>query len=405
MNGRLLDFLATIKSKTEQLIKYNEIEIKQTTILPILQFLGWNIWDTEEVKPEHPVDGKKTVEGGKVDYCLKINNKSEIFIEVKRPSEDLEKHQEQLLDYSFREGVDLAVLSNGIVWWFYLAMKKGLWKERKFYAIDIAQQDIDEINQKFIQLLSNRNAQTGETIINAESIFKEHNRKKIIIETLPKAWNKLASGLDENLLNLLAETTESLCGFRPEIEDVKEILFNFKENIILPETLIDDPKPEKQSFIKSKTQKSPYGHRINTQAGQIDMLWHQLKDEMGRAPTDEEISNASNKTLTVSRITAHLSYWKKRGRYVTGESKVVTWDHGRKMEIIGNFIIERCKVTPEAFATAGELYHAYIDWELKAGKKMHVSKRSFGICLGEHGFQKGKGNSGLRIWRGIRLVN
>lgn len=402
MVNQLLEFIEKIKIKAEQFKKYDEIHTKQSMILPILKYLDWDVWDPEEVKPEHPVEGWKAAEGGKSDFCLKINEKSRIFLEVKNPSEDLEKHQRQLLEYSFSGGVDIAILSNGITWWFYLPMEKGDWKERKFYEIDIAQQGHDEIADKFMQLLLKQNVQSGESLKNAEFIFKELNRKKNIQETLPKAWNEVVLSYHTTLLNLLAETTETMCGIKPEAEDIKNMLIKYEEKLLL--TI---EKTEKPPISKSATQttKSPYGHRINSKAGQIDMLWHQLKEKMGRSPTVEEVSEASNKTLTVSRVTAHLKYWQKHGRYATEEPKVAIWDHKEKMKILGDFIAENCLVIPEAFATAKELYQAYIDWAVKAGKKMHLSKRAFGICLGERGFQKGKGTTGMRIWRGISLAN
>jgi predicted type IV restriction endonuclease len=238
MNGQLLDFIGTVKSNADQFKRYDEIETKQAMILPVLQFLGWNVWDTEEVKPEHPVEGKKAAEGGKVDYCLRIQKNSKVFIEVKRPSEDLEKHQEQLLVYSFTEGVNIAVLSNGIVWWFFLPLKKGHWKERKFYAIDISQQGSDEIAEIFNQLIAKQNVQSGEALKNAEFILEERDRKKKITETLPKAWNKLIGEYDATLINLLAETTESMCGFKPEDEDTKKMILRYKNMLMLPEATI-----------------------------------------------------------------------------------------------------------------------------------------------------------------------
>ena len=48
---------------------------------------------------------------------LLINQKKRVFLEVKRASENLESHEKQLLEYSFTEGIDLAVLTNGLVWW------------------------------------------------------------------------------------------------------------------------------------------------------------------------------------------------------------------------------------------------------------------------------------------------
>jgi predicted type IV restriction endonuclease len=237
MTEQIISFIEALKKKT-QVSKFDETETKQAMILPILQLLGWNVWDTEEVKPEYPVEGKKAAEGGRVDYCLRINKKSEVFLEAKRPGEDLERHQEQLLDYSFREGVDLAILSNGIFWWFYLARKKCHWKERKFYAIDIMQQPIEEVAQKLKELLSRNLVQSGEALQNAKSIDELRARQKKINETMPKAWNKIISEGDPRLYDLLTDTTESLCGFRPDDEDVKKILAIYKNNLMLPETPI-----------------------------------------------------------------------------------------------------------------------------------------------------------------------
>jgi hypothetical protein len=345
MTGQLLDFIMSFKAKADQLKKYDEIETKQAMILPILQFLGWNVWDTDEVKPEHPVEGKKAADGGRVDFCLRIKKKSEIFLEIKRPSEELEKHQEQLLDYSFREGIDIAVLSNGMVWWFYLARKKGHWKERKFYAIDISQQRSDEIGEKFNQLLSKQNVQSGDALQSTEFISNEKDKKKKITETLPKAWNKVVGGYDSILLDLLADTTESMCGFRPEIEDIKDVINNSKGTLLLSETSTCRPKPsEKFSMLKNKKE-------INKQY-QAQQFPH-------------------------------------------------------KIDVIMKFIEEKCLLGNEFIITAGKLYKAYSDWANDNGlqkiQQLSISKRTLGLMLAEQGFQKSKGTAGVRLWLGIAL--
>ena len=58
------------------------------------------------------------------------------FVLVKRPREELAAHQEQLLNYSFREGVKLSILTNGFTWWFYLPLNEGSWEERRFFTAD-----------------------------------------------------------------------------------------------------------------------------------------------------------------------------------------------------------------------------------------------------------------------------
>jgi predicted type IV restriction endonuclease len=281
MNDQIQKFIENLKEKPH-ISKFDETETKMGMILPVLQYLGWDVWNIEEVKPEYPVEGKKAAEGGKVDYCLRIKGKSEVFLEAKRPGEDLEKHQEQLLDYSFRENVDLAILSNGILWWFYLPRKKGPWKDRKFYAIDISQQDISEITEKFNQLLSREHVQSGEALKKAKSIDEQQDRQKKITETLPKAWNKIISEAEPRLLDLLVDTTESMCGFRPEMEAVKGMMMDFKDNIFLP--LIP---------IKQEKHKPDSGKKIVSPIGDIQKL--RIKFNEGLIPKINAKTNLFSK--------------------------------------------------------------------------------------------------------------
>jgi len=214
--GKVNELIKLIqKLKTEKRIAmFDEAATKQAYILRILQYLGWNIFDIEEVCPEFSVGSKK------VDYALVQNNTEKVFIEVKKVGEDLENHQEQLLSYSFQEGVKLAVLTNGITWWFYLPLNEGNWDQRKFYTIEIADQEPNEIAQKFIDFLSKENVSSGRAVENAERVIKSKQRENIINETLPKAWNKIIDEEDELLIELLAETTEKICGYKPDVETV-----------------------------------------------------------------------------------------------------------------------------------------------------------------------------------------
>jgi predicted type IV restriction endonuclease len=109
----------------------------------ILANLGWNPFNINEVKPEYSVAGRR------VDYSLRIYDANKVFLEVKKMGEELDRHQDHLLDYSFKEGVKLAVLTNGMTWWFYLPLQEGSWEQRKFFAIDILQQEPAHIADRF----------------------------------------------------------------------------------------------------------------------------------------------------------------------------------------------------------------------------------------------------------------
>ena len=137
MRKQLLDKINMVK-KDIKIRMYDEATVKQTIILNFLNILDWNIFDSSEVVPEYTVGSRR------VDYSLRLKKKDYIFIEVKRPSEDLDKHEEQLLDYAFRQGIEFAILTNSITWWFYLPLKTGSWSNRKFFSIDLEERE-DEI--------------------------------------------------------------------------------------------------------------------------------------------------------------------------------------------------------------------------------------------------------------------
>jgi len=196
----------------------DESSIKNGVILRVFSLLTWDIFNVDEVKPECVVGSRR------VDYSLCIFNENKVFIEVKRPSENLENHQEQLLDYSFREGIQLAVLTNGLTWWFYLPLMEGNWEQRRFYTIDFLEQEASGAAERLIDFLLKENIQSGKAFKKAKEVFKSTQKKRVLKETLPKAWEKIVSEPDDSFVNLMIETTERLSGFRPEIEDIEKFL-------------------------------------------------------------------------------------------------------------------------------------------------------------------------------------
>lgn len=141
-------FINRLKSNPK-LKDFDEAAVKQAIILPLLNIMGWDTANIEEVYPEY------AIEKNRVDYALRLYGRPEFFLEAKKPREDLESHEEQLLNYSFRQGVKLAGLTNGVTWLFYLPLKEGSWSERRFYAIDILEQKIEDAAGKFIEILAN----------------------------------------------------------------------------------------------------------------------------------------------------------------------------------------------------------------------------------------------------------
>ena len=202
----------------QRILTCDEAATKQVVILRLLDVMGWNQYDVDQVTPEYPV------EDGKVDYALRLANNNKVFVEVKRAGENLSGHQGQLLNYSFKHGVRLAVLTNGLTWWLYLPLREGDWEERRFYSIDILKQEASEIASRLIDFLSRENVRSGAAVEIAENLHESLQRGKIIDETLPRAWESLISGPDDLLVDLIDETVERLCGLKPGPEPIRRFL-------------------------------------------------------------------------------------------------------------------------------------------------------------------------------------
>lgn len=246
MKEELNSFIKKLK-EDKNIYKYNEAQTKQGIILPLLEILGWDIFNTEEIVPELEING------GKVDYSLRINNNNTVFIEVKSTQENLEDFQQQLLNYSFKGGIRLAILTNGKTWWFYLPLKEVGWQQRKFYTIDIFEQDLEDVCQKFIDFLSKDNIAKGEAIKKAEEIYETKKKEDILKETIPRAWNKLIEEKNSELIDLINKTTENLCGYTAPKNLIIEFLSNLKESELPPVSpVITSPKQKSQDFTGKK---------------------------------------------------------------------------------------------------------------------------------------------------------
>lgn len=221
VNLLLDDLLESILKKLSNdttFLSRGEADVRQGIVLPILACLGWDRDNVEEVVPEFNCGE------GKVDYCLFCNNKETVLIEVKRAGEELRKHQQQLLEYAFKLGINLAVLTNGFEWWLYLPLEEGRWEERRFLDINIREQSFEIISEQFQRFLSKKEVKDGSAVNKAREL-KNKNKIQILIEaTIPEAWNTLLKEQDELLLDLLAEKVREICSYHPDEKQIKDFV-------------------------------------------------------------------------------------------------------------------------------------------------------------------------------------
>ncbi|KKG69844.1 restriction endonuclease or methylase [Methanosarcina mazei] len=110
--------LATKIPKLSESIKTEE-GTKNALVMPLLNILGYNVFDPTEVVPEFTTD-YGTKKGEKVDYAIIQDGKPIILIECKNFDADLDKlHASQLFRYFTVSEAKIGILTNGIIYRFY----------------------------------------------------------------------------------------------------------------------------------------------------------------------------------------------------------------------------------------------------------------------------------------------
>lgn len=216
MKQQIESFIDELKSNNK-ISAFDEASTKQAVVLRLLSFLGWDIFDVEEVYPNYSVDSHG------VTYALRAKNSNKVFIEVKSAQEKLDNHQKPLINFALREDVDLSILTNGVIWWFYLISAEGDWQTKWFLSIEILKQKSDHITSQLIDLLTKDKICKGQALKAAKALHQE-KKQKMAADFIPQAWNQIISQPNKIFVELLSDTTEKLCDYKVESDQIEKFL-------------------------------------------------------------------------------------------------------------------------------------------------------------------------------------
>lgn len=149
-------------------------------------------------------------------------------MEVKQVGK-IEGAERQLFEYAFHEGVPIAILTDGQKWQFFHPAGQGDYTERKVYEFDLIEDHDKEIIYRLDRYLSYESIRTGEAVEAIKADYEKIVRQRRVATQLPEAWNKLVKEADEFLVHTVAEKVESLCGYRPNDEQVLDFLKSLKK--------------------------------------------------------------------------------------------------------------------------------------------------------------------------------
>ena len=288
MKKEIVSLIEELKSN-KKLSAFDEASTKQAVVLRLLSFLGWDIFNVEEVYPDYSVNSFS------VSYALRVKNTSKIFIEVKRINEKLDNHQKALLSFASRENVDIAILTNGVLWWFYLPKSSGNSQEKWFYSADLLKQKEDSVALHLLDLLTKNKVAKGQALKAAKALNQSKNQK-MASDVIPEAWNRIISQPNMIFVELLRESTEKICGCDVEAKLIERFLEKHLDNWLITNRATSSAAPPPKVIEISNLEHKP--------ASDFSSLLPQKPFKKPESYADKEI-----KSFSFNGKTNPVRYW------------------------------------------------------------------------------------------------
>jgi hypothetical protein len=129
-----------------------EAPTRRIFVETLLQALGWDVTDPDEVELECP-----TIDGKSVDYALKIDGKPVLLVEAKPLNDPLRdvKSVTQVVGYAANANVKWCVLTNGVTYKVYDSYEKAEGPEKLVFEVSIdPEEDRDAPVRQTVERLS-----------------------------------------------------------------------------------------------------------------------------------------------------------------------------------------------------------------------------------------------------------
>ncbi|GAA4705975.1 hypothetical protein GCM10023215_52560 [Pseudonocardia yuanmonensis] len=180
--------------------KIGEQNTKIMLIEPLLQALGWDLYDPEEVNREYRRRGADNP----VDYALLLLRTPRLFVEAKGIGENIDdpRWANQTISYAAVAGVEWVALTDGAQWRIYNAHAPVPAEEKLFRSVDIVQDPDGAV--EILDLLSKENMRENRIQELWQGYFVDRQIHSVLIE--------LFTGTEPpaDLVNLVAKRTERL---------------------------------------------------------------------------------------------------------------------------------------------------------------------------------------------------
>jgi hypothetical protein len=200
-----------------------EQNTKATLIEPVLEALGWNVRDPDDVYREY----RPTSRDAPVDYSLTILRKPRLFVEAKGLGETLSDRKwiAQILGYATVAGVEWCVLTDGDEYRFYNATAPLDAEEKLFCRVRLTEDEPGEAT-KTLTLISRANME--ENILDVLWVAHYVDRR------VRAALQDMFSAVDRGLVRLIRQREPKLTP-KDIVESVRRLDIRVGSATPLPE--------------------------------------------------------------------------------------------------------------------------------------------------------------------------
>ncbi len=189
MNDALQDIVIRLRDNQYK----NEEHIRLGVVYRLLNELGWNIWNPQEVCTEFQAIRRE--DATRVDIALFLQpllDRPDVFIEVKALGKlmpMLNAAEIQLRDYNRDNQAAISILTDGRHWRFYLSNASGEFSRRCFEQVDLLESNtaLGDAELTLDAFLSKQAIQSGVAVEEAKKYLKRTDVERIMYEALPVA--------------------------------------------------------------------------------------------------------------------------------------------------------------------------------------------------------------------------
>ncbi len=222
---------------------------------PMLNALGWDVRDPDEVELEHP-----TVDGKSVDYAMKVNRKVVLHLEAKQLGDPLDdvKSITQVVGYAANDGIEWCVLTNGVRYKVYKASEKASAPEKLLFEVSIDQFESDgssvqELAKQFNRLSRDSMAAGKLDQLGAE-IFTTGKVRK--------ALDRLITDASPSLIRLIRKTMPDSSVMPAQIAQSLRRIWD--ASTALPSSVPNKPSQKLKQKKKSRRSSPQYSENHHT---------------------------------------------------------------------------------------------------------------------------------------------